>query len=425
MLYYNLFYKWSFQGAEPSAAILHPAGFDATRLRGGVPAADHLGNVMIDPDLHFWGLEPETCGKVCRNLSTHDWMDLDLPRAEDFPGKKDEWQAAIDRMLPDAWPPVSPTNDDELKALIERCLDWQLVNGASAVILPTPTIEDDDVGLDEFVRWAKVGIQAAESIDCVALLSVSILDLALPRHYERLVDLVTSLPDVPGLYVAVITSRDEGIVPDSREFARALLEISHVVGHQHGLPVVINFADVFGLACVAVGAEGFGFGYERKCRGLSRAAYQDSGDGGGAYPRFFSLGTAASYLPARDLDRVRDERLLWMLDQDETQASLPLLGALRAGSSGNDAPAWREGRNNVAAARAHLIQRLELANSELLAMTDIRERAQWALRWLQNAERDANYLRARFVDDPLQSMGTHVGPWRAAYEQFVVDYRLV
>jgi len=421
---YNLYYKWGvFHQSHPRGVILHPVGFDAARNPAKLDGRYEY--VLVDPNAYYWVLEAEACGKACRNLASHSWLGAAIPMPDDFDGDRATWLRENADDPPSYWPPKSPDTEEDLEKLVERCIDWQTSFGCTEYVLPSPLITDNPDDLDEHARWAMAGRAVAVRLGVHALQSVPILDLGLARHGERILDLVTARGDV-GVYASIATSRNSDQVPDTKLFAKMLLDLSYYAGEQQNRSVVVNFADVFGLACVAVGAKAFASGYEAKTRRLSMSAFEDTEEGGGPYPRFFSLATTSRFLPTRDMNRIRDARLLWLFDRDETAAAGPLFAALKAGGGAEAVPQWREQRSNLSAARDHLVERLTAASAEARVATDLRARTAWALGWLQRAEQNVAYLKTRFDDDePLEELGTHARLWRAAFETFGQEHGLL
>lgn len=399
MFLYNSMWAWNLN-TQPHGVILHAVGCPLTRAESRAIPDSRDGYTLFDPNSYLWELDEADCARAVECVASYPWVPAAAVRGD-----------------------LSSMSDDEVAGTLRIVADWQVERNVSSVIIPTPLVSDPNAPLDEFLRWTDIGIDLAAQLDRPALLAFGLSEVALGTHFTTLLDQLTARADVPGVYAFVETSRSSGSVAVSREVARALLMTSYFVGRKLGKDVVVNFADTFGLACLSVGAKAFAGGYERKCRSLDFEHFEER-NGGGAFPKFFALGTTAYYRPARDMERLRDERLLRMLEPDRTDAAAPLFDALRAGRAAEDVPEWRESRNNVAAAKAHLIERMCDATDELSALSDGAEKVAWTLNWLQDAERDVAYLNSRFKDAPLDDDGRHVQAWRAAYESFVDEFGL-
>src|SRR4051794_15671965 len=69
--------------------------------------------------------------------------------------------------------------------------------------------------------------------------------------------------------------------------------------------VFVNFADVFGVACVGLGASGFVTGPTQSLRRLCLAGFLDDG-GGLPLPHLYSHRAVAEFLPERELQRISE-----------------------------------------------------------------------------------------------------------------------
>jgi hypothetical protein len=400
MFLYNSMWAWN-PATEPHGVVLHAVGCPLANAESRSIPDSRDGYTLFDPNSYLWELDEADCARAVKCIVSYPWVP----------------PARVKRRNP------SSMTNEEVAGTLRLAAGWQADRDVSSIIIPTPLVSDPNAPLDEFLRWTDIGIGIAAELDRPALLAFGLSEVALGARFTTLLDQLTARTDVPGVYVFVETSRSSGSVAVSREVARALLMTSYFIGRRLGKDVVVNFADAFGLACLSVGAKAFAGGYDRKCRNLDYEHFEER-NGGGAFPKFFALGTTAYYRPARDMERLRDERLLRMLEPDRTGASTSLFEALHAGRAAEDVPEWRESRNNVTAAKAHLIERMCNATDALSALSDHSDKVAWTLDWLQDAERNVAYLNSRFKDAPLDDDGRHVQAWRAAYESFIGEFAL-
>ncbi|MHB8867547.1 MAG: hypothetical protein ACYC6T_03545 [Thermoleophilia bacterium] len=402
MFLYNSMWAWKpSSSATPHGIVLHAVGCPLENANTREMPASRDDFTLFDPNSYLWELDRNGCARAVACLESYPWIPEASARTE-----------------------LSSMSDDQVLEILRTAADWQTARGVSRVILPTPLVSDAGAPLDEFLRWLDLGAGLARELDRPALLSLGLSEVAIGASFGTVLDQITAREDAPGVYAFVETSRSSGSVAVSQEVARMLLMTSYFVGKRLGREVVINFADTFGLASLSVGALAFAGGYERKCRRLDFEHFEER-DGGGAFPKFFALGTTAYYRPERDMQRLRDGRLLRLLNADRTAASTALFDALEAGRGAEDVPEWRESRGNVGAAKAHLIERMCSAADELTRIPDGPGKVAWTLDWLQDAERDVAYLNSRFENAPLDDDGRHVRAWRSAYESFVDEFGLV
>ena len=426
MFLYNLQWQWNLSSQiKPDGFIFHSIGVDQLNALKRKLPAEFPEIKMFDPNLFFWNLEYDTCGRACRNIASYDFVPIDVPSYDRKQYRKiKQWlEESVGPFIRTKWPPKI-NNIDEKTACITACLKFQSDFGVSRLIVPTPHISDPSDDLSDFLEWLDLGLAVAEEYSIPALISFSILDTCVSMHFDTILDQFTARKNVNGIYVVIENSR-EGIKTTDREIALALLDVSYLVGKKNSREVYINFADIFGLTCLSAGATAFASGYELKAKQLDFGKYIEKKSGGGAFPKFFSLTTTKMYRIIKDLNKIRDKRLLRMLESDKTEASSPLFTALESGQDANSIPSWRESKNNLKAARTHLIERLKKASGLLNSMPVFEDKINWALNWLLEAESLNSYFDSRFENDKLEAEGGNVRVWRSAFEDFIKKYNII
>lgn len=426
MLLFNVRYQWNIFGdSPPDGVVFHASAncsedFTRRQVAGEIPSFR-----LLDPDSYLLNLDSTACGKSCSYLATQPWLPVQIPDYDSGTHSRSQWRNdAVIPALADNWPPSLDVDGDGRKKIISDCLNWQRDFGVSRLIVPTPLIDDPE-SLDQFLGWLDDGLEVAADYDETTLVTVFLAESVVRQQIEPLADQLTAREELAGIYLGIESSYSSVIPISARESLRALLDLSFLVGHECGCEVVVNYCDAFGLACMAVGAGRFVAGYDRKTRRLCFSDYEDDESGFGAFPRFFSLSTGCMYRAVKDLIKLRDERLLRRLAGDQTATSRPLLDALRSGVDESSVPPfWKESRGNIAKARTHLIERLTAGSQELVALSDLTDRINWAIDWLQDADATVTYLNRRFQDDPLDDVGAHIAAWRAAFEGFLDDHSL-
>jgi len=427
----NLGYRWGDVGpdSDVDGVLCMASAIDmASAVRRDLQAGD-VSAVLFDPQVYMAGLPFEDSEKTCARLATYPWFPVEVADYESGEMTRRDWLGEVTSEMGAEWPPALPTTEEGTLALVRSAIDFQSDFGVTHVILPAPLISEPDSDLAEALLWVDAGLEASQDVKTPILATLAVSDVCLLRDGSEAnpilsiaVDQLSARPELSGVYVVLEQSRGEFRGPIHRQVCRSLLTLSHVLGEECRLHVFVNFAAEFGLACLGAGAKSFASGYENKCRRLHLPDFVQRG-GGGAFPRFVSLGCLCEYLPGTDLERIRDRRLLRLLQNDRTLAGAPLLDALQAGRSADNVVGWRESRNNVAEARRHYLQRLSAAARQLASM-EAADRARIVYQLLQDAERDSAYLDSIFQGDPLWESGTHVGVWRAAYEDFLGSYDL-
>ena len=428
MFFYNLHRQWDlFKGAKPHGTIFHPIGFDQVSAYNRSFPKEFPEIKLFDPNIYFWKLELGKCARACSKIATYDYVPIEVPEFDKEEHKRIKvWlEKKVNSNIKNVWPPCVE-NEQEIKECIEKCLKFQEYFGVYRLILPSPHIYEVSDNLTDFLQWLDSGLKIGLGYETPLLVSVSISDICLSQHYETILDHITARENVKGIYISIEKSVSGSLAPDNYDVAKSLLDISYIIGNQKNLEVFVNFADVFGLACLAVGATAFATGYELKSKCLDFEQFiEKEGRGGGAYPRFFSLSTTKMYQVKDDLNKIRDKRLLRFFEKDRTQHSSPLFGALEAGQDHEAVPTWRQQRNNLASARSHFIESLKTAADHVKSIEDFKEKIRWGLAWLQDAETKDRYFDSIFEEDKLKADGGNIKVWRSAFESLIVTYKLI
>ncbi len=213
---------------------------------------------------------------------------------------------------------------------------------------------------------------------------------------ETVADQVTSREGIDGVYIIVAqTHANHPFASDSRVL-RAYLHLARVFSAAGYSLVLVNFAGVFGQACMGAGATGFASGASFPTRRLSFEGFEEPG-GGVALPRFYSNRTAGEYLTETDLDAIVARRLLRRV-RDVTPYSEMLIEVLATGGSAAQIPAWAESQNNLGAASMHFVSRLA-SEATRLGRYGPRQRFNHVRDWLEDAAANALYLENRIGDE--------------------------
>ena len=417
----GLLYNAGYRLGTPAPAaldgvVVHTCSADAER---SLEELNGVRQLLIDPNVYVWGLDPATASRTCAYTATYPWVPIDVPSVDEYERRRRDWiNDGVTPVIEESWPPIAP---DDLHELVRKCLDWQASHGATVLIAPAPLIGQVHGGMEEYGQWLAAAGAAAPSFSQPVLMTVAFSEVCFPAILEGLLDSLTTARDIAGCYVVLETAHTSPYVA-TRALADALLEICYHLGHIRGHQVVVNFADCFGLLCLAAGATDMVAGYGVKHRRFSLSDYSDGG--GGPYPRFFSVRTFCRYLASDDMTRIRDEQMLEEFLSDRTPACDSLLTALQNGATADAALGWEQRRNNTVAAKDHMVQRLRIAVDTLASAGSISERVAWTRRQLLQADSLNALLRETFADEPLDEDGSHVRVWRQAFAQFTERYGL-
>jgi len=363
------------------------------------------GEILFDPQFYLLDFQiiPDRFSKLLSNLSTYPWFGMESSESEDIERK---WNSRND--------PLENWEDT-----VRKCIQCQIRFGCGKIIIPATTISDPETNLEADFARLDSAIDIASSLTKLPLLaSVPFQDTAIGHRGPNDSDLIASIADgisardnIVGAYVSLgFSNASEERVHDQR-IATSLLTLSKMLSKNAGMIVIVNYLESLGLVAQAFGAYGYGSGYRRKSKRLSLNDLKDSG-GGGAWPKFHSLALTMDFYPERELERIRDIRLTKYFAQDKTRSSTPLLDQLNSGGPVNAVAEWNEILNNVGAARVHYSE----LHTKFASKSWTPEQA---LDWMQSAETNWLYLQNRFEEEPLESNGSHISPWRSAIESIL------
>lgn len=413
MFYLNVGWFWGrIPDPGPQGVVVNACGVDApgaVRRRADVSLP---GEVLFDPQLYLLALSPDSASKTCVRLASYPWFPCECLDDD-----------AHDHIV-EQWPSEIP--EDQISELTREAIEFQTSFGVSKILAPSPLTTSPTSDLGQEMRWLDSGLSENNAeIPLLATFAVSDTCIADPRLednqlFQIAIDQFTAREELSGVFLVIENSHGESNRIIQTPVALSILEFCHNVGKEAGKEVIVNYADNFGIACIAAGASGFASGVFTKEKRLNLEDFSERG-GGGLFPKFYSHSTIGDYLTERDLERVRDHRLLRLLEDDRTLASAALFDVLVAGGHVSGIPEWRESRNNTSGSIAHFV---ELTRSKTIEITDgnAEEQMRAVLTWLQDAESRTNYLIERFSDDPLSLDARHVQAWRSAFEQYLARH---
>lgn len=377
--------------------------------------------LLFDPQLYLTELDGEICTNTCTKLLTYPWFGIETPSFNSSEMSTKEWMSQVKSDV--TWDPHIPTTEEGIKAVVRNCLQFQVDFGVTHLIVPTPLIDNSDDQFGTQIDWLNAAAQLKNEFTLPMFATVAISDFLLapfePQNNPLLQTILDNLTvsDFEGIYVLVVQDDAPRIRLTDLHVVQSLLYFSRIAGAISSKDVLVNFADDFGDVCVSSGAIAFVGGTTTKNRRMCLSDFTDR-SGGAAYPHFYSRSLIGDYLSKDDLSKIRDARLLRLIESDVTAESEPLLKALRAGSDPNDVPDWRQSRNNVKSANVHRVLRLHQSTRESDEL-DANQKLDVTLTWLQEAEAHVKLLETRFGENPLSEDGRHVEVWRKAFETLI------
>lgn len=353
---------------------------------------------LVDPQLYLASLDGTEASKACAKLCSYPWFGVEGAPDYEEGMKKADWHNQLIECAKENWP-GQPPDSDNAKSISMQALEFQDSIGSDILLLPCPLISDGTDDGETIAKWIDEGLAAREELELrqpvvatIALDEPILVPSAFAAYclVDSIVDQITARSELSGAYVVINRSETTHPFQMSASVSRAYLTLARRLSHYGLENVIVNYADVLGLACVGLGASGFGIGDSFSRRRLSLAGLKDA-DAGRRLPRFYSHPVLAEFYTEKDLDRIVALNLMKHVS-DSTSFSAQLMDALADGRSASEIVSWAENYSNDSAAKRHLLERLTVADKLLV---QAQNRATSTIEWLEEAHMRQLYLQER------------------------------
>jgi len=400
MFLINIGHSWSFQSLSGAdGVVLLPSKVSYARLARESPDAR---TILFDPQLYLSELDVDDCGKACTNLASYPYFGVRGVESYDSSvEKRNEWQSRMREVVREGWTARAPVDESEANEACENAIALQQDLHCSHVILPSPLLKEREDEAQTLGLWLDQGLETAQNLEveepllATIALSESVLsDIAFSElgFLDTIVDQVTARDGIDGVYIVVAQSVSRHPFDSEESVCRCYAYLSKAFSEAGYEYVLVNFADVFGLVCMGLGASGFATAQSHALRRLALPAFNET-SGGRAYPHFYSHVSASEFATESDLDRIRDARLLRRI-RDITPVSQQLMATLASGGSASTLRAWAESSNNLNAAQTHFLTRVAREQAGLRNL-DLGARQEYVEDWLETADATLLLIRQR------------------------------
>lgn len=396
---------WQWQSAK-YAENLHgvvylAAANNAERMRRK-PLGDFAWQIF-DPQLYLAALDGRACAKVCARLASFPWFGVaGVPEFHSDDNTQSNWQQTLQDHVRENWLGAAPTENDVAEAA-RSAVEFQADRSCTHILAATPLIAEREDEAETAAQWIDAALDAARDLDLgqpvIATVAVSenvLNDASFDAggFLDTVVDQVTSREGLGGVYIVVAQTQTRHPLSAPNAVTRTYAHLTRAFAGFGYEFVFVNFADVFGVACVGLGASGFATGPSQSLRRLSLAAYLDEG-GGLPLPHLYSHKAVADFLPERELEVIARLNFLRRVT-DITAHSRDLFQALTRGRPAAEVASWAESKNNVSAAARHFISRMIAEGSAYAALTPA-QRFTRAESWLDDAVVNQDFLVRRLA----------------------------
>lgn len=416
----NLGYQWSnhdiVEGVIINASGVH---IQQANRRDQIEAAKWK---LFDPQFYLKTLDLDQSRKTCERLSTYPWFggsSVDFNSGEYTPTA---WFQQHKKNV--QWDNNIPSDEEQITKCIKDCLNFQISIGVTHLIAPIPIIGNPEDEFAQQLKWIDVVENLQSDYDKPILITIAFLDNLFfyeapleNKLFQTMLDNLSVRTELDGIYVVPIQTNDSTLKIDDKYVVESLLHLCNFMA-QNEKVVVTNFVDSLGFACLGAGATAFGGGYSNKEKRMCLNDFIDA-SGGRSYPRFYSFNLISDLYSNRDLNKVKDVRLIRLIKDDITDVSTDLYSELKNGGSANNVPNWRESLNNVTTSKQHRIKCFKEKTNLLNNIEQIEKKEESVLEWLQNANANKLLLDSKLIDNPLSDDSNHISLWLSAFEEYL------
>ena len=403
----------------PSGIAFHT--LDRRRIETAHP---HMTNRLLDPQIYLAGLNAVTSRKPCMNLASYGWFPLAQPIEQYDSGRQrqGEWAREVQSNIHNIWQPSLPVEPADVEQLARRCLQVQSDTGCEALILPSPLTVDQTTDYAAELAWLDIGMRLAQGVDsslpCLASVAISDVCLrSLDPWDNGLIDMIidqVSSREPDGVYIVLEQANESGYYCAHPRTVGALLRLVNGMKRGGVGRVVVGFAGMAGFLALLVGADAWSAGWYRGERRLKLADLDDST--GRAHPTYYSHAFAGEFHLDQDLDNICQQGLLPRIT-DETQASEPLLRALRGGRHVKDVAEWEYRPANVTTCREHFLM-AAIRETNVISDMDADEQLAYAHAWLRQADELATQV-SRLPELNERTQTSHQAAWQQAFRALI------
>lgn len=357
-------YNWFSTNAANLEGVIYLAqGNDRERMRRSPQAS--VTKKLFDPQLYLAGLTGDESAKSCARLASYPWFGIDgVPEFDSGENVRRKWQQQVQDFVKENWSGCAP-DEDKRAECATSAVAFQADLGCTHILTPSPLIAEREDEAESCALWIDAALDAADELETgqpvIATVAVSeaVLNDASFKEggfLDTVVDQVTSRNGLGGVYIVVAQTQKRHPLAAPKVVTGAYAHLTRAFADFGYEFVFVNFADVFGVACLGLGATGFATGRSQGSRRLCLASMLDEG-GGLPLPHLYSHRAVAEFLPEREMQVIAGRNLLEHV-RDVTPHSEDLFQALDVGNQASTVPAWAENKSNVTAATKHLIARM-------------------------------------------------------------------
>lgn len=401
MFYFNASYQNRCLGnmSEISQVLFLPSEKDLYALEKST--MDNC-RFFVDPQIYLSRISPEECTPACSRLVTYPWFGAKkLPDASLGISK---WRENIKSNINHIW---NPKNTRDPHKCCYESFEFQNNKEYDLITVPAPLISEKfEIG-SMYSTWIDTALQVSQEVgnEKPLILTIALDEKLISSNdsdyfsiFDTLIDIVASRLDdgISGVYILFNQSTYKHPYRTPSRILKSYLYLTKSFSELGLEYIFINFADVFSLACLGLGATGFAIGRTRKTRILSLENYINQG-GGQSYPLFFSPYILAE-IPTRPF--ILEEftkRYLYKHVFNVTSHSNYLYNVLKNKGDCSAILGWEYSQNNTVNSHKHFLSSVCQLSKTISSQSNT-ERAEYVYCWLQDCQKNQKWVRDKLGD---------------------------
>ncbi|MGL6187158.1 MAG: hypothetical protein ACRC1T_17445 [Clostridium chrysemydis] len=426
MFILNRGYSWVFDKSNPPFGVVTslssmPYGQIKRKFKG---KSNFKGvqEIFFDPQLYLKQDSYNFMHKVEPSIRSYHWIESEFLDFDSRVLNINGYRSELKKHDFDSYSKIEASIEEK----IDECFKFQDSVSVTSLITPTPLIINKNLDFNYYLNWIIKSIDNYKKAGYRQPLYISIplSEHILSSDYlsnndflQAIIDNLTSLDDiVDGFYVTIAREKNEFYITNPKTITN-IFELCLILGKELEKKVILNSIDVLGFACLSLGAYSFASGSTTKEKRFNIDDLKDKEITGIPYPKFYSHSLISDLRPYKDLKKLVEINSLDIINNDLTKYSDPLYKSLNTDIDNIiEIDAWEERKNNITTSHKHKVELL-VNKTKLLNSLSEKEKIEYVLDWLVNAEKNMNYIKTYFpkIDIPFE----HISIWKNCFQNFI------
>lgn len=301
-------------------------------------------------------------------------------------------------------------SSNRISEFVRNCLDYQVTLPLSYITSPTIIVENfQDPWSQIALSMAQESLTYHSSLNNVPPLLISFVcseeALRSSEGLSEILDILSAI-DVTGYYLIVKRSSPSYTAQIEQETLENFLYMVYALSNINEYEIIVGYSDINGVLLQSVGAKATACGWHNSLRQFSLGRFQPASGGQRPRPRYTAMPLLNSILVIPEL------------------VSIYNLGQISSVLTGTDFDSvFRVNPGNASwPANISVLHHWASLNNEiqrLQAINTVRERMQYILERIRQAEILYERLKRRGVSFDISSSSRHLSQWKNAIRTFI------